>query len=389
MFLRYIEHVLPSLGEAGVEQVVLADLVSDVDFVRAGRDRGDSPLAARVKGDIRMADVVRQAAIDRERPLRDELVVPFRSGFVRMDPHTSTRIVRQAQRRFRRHNAARRWVEGEVWQALAQSWHDRDVSAGDVRDAVRSLDVTRIALERMWPILTPAQLLHDLFGSKALLRLAGAAHLTEQEYLSLHRERSNDAATARFTDSDVALLDEAREHLGPRPGKGGKTDDADEIRTYGHIVIDEVQDLTPMQLRMVSRRSLNGSITAVGDIAQATGALAPDKWEDVLAHLPARRPSRRHRAERRLPDPGADHGPRQPGDAGRDPGAAGPHGGTRRRRRAADRARQLRRRAAVGSRQANVRKFETPAAPMAPLSSRSRMPGMITESGTTGLGWWI
>jgi DNA helicase IV len=292
VFLRYIERVLPSLGEAGVEQVVLGDLVQDVDFVRHGRDPGDSPLAARVKGDLRMAEVVHQAVLDRERPLRDDIVVPFRSGFVRFDAHASNRIVRAAQRRFRRHNAARRWVEGEIWQAMANSWREQDVSPTDIRDAVRNLDDVRIALERMWPVLTPAQLLHDLYGSKALLRLASSKHLAEHEYLALYRERSADVTTVRFTESDVALLDEARSHLGPKPGKGGKADDADEIRTYGHIVIDEVQDLTPMQLRMVTRRSLNGSITAVGDIAQATGALAPNTWEDVLRHLPTRRPSR-------------------------------------------------------------------------------------------------
>jgi DNA helicase IV len=292
VFLRYIERVLPSLGEAGVEQVVLGDLVPDVDWVRPGRDPGDSPLAARVKGDIRMIEVISQAVTDRERPLREDLVVPFRSGYLRMDAHTSARIVRAAQRRFRRHNAGRRWVENELWQALANSWRERDVQARDVRDAVRGLDDIRIALERMWPVLTPAQLLHDLYGSKALLRLAASKHLTEEEYLSLHRERSADLSQVRFTDSDVALLDEARFVLGPKPGKGGKPNDADEIRTYGHIVIDEVQDLTPMQLRMATRRSLNGSMTVVGDIAQATGALAPDTWEDVLRHLPDKRPSR-------------------------------------------------------------------------------------------------
>src|SRR5690606_29080581 len=90
----------------------------------------------------------------------------------------------------------------------------------------------------------------------------------------------------------VALLDDAREVLGPKPAKHGKIDEADEIRTYGHIVIDEVQDLTPMQLKMAMRRSLNGSMTVVGDIAQATGPLAPDDWPDVLAHLPERKPSR-------------------------------------------------------------------------------------------------
>ena len=89
----------------------------------------------------------------------------------------------------------------------------------------------------------------------------------------------------------MALLDDAREVLGPRIGRGGgsgKADDADEIRTYGHIVVDEVQDLTPMQLKMATRRSLNGSMTVVGDLAQATGPLAPSSWDDVLAHLPDR-----------------------------------------------------------------------------------------------------
>src|SRR5690606_9475470 len=90
----------------------------------------------------------------------------------------------------------------------------------------------------------------------------------------------------------VALLDDAREVLGPIPAKNGKIDESDEIRTYGHIVIDEVQDLTPMQLKMATRRSLNGSMTVVGDIAQATGALAPDDWDDVLRFLPERRPAR-------------------------------------------------------------------------------------------------
>ena len=292
VFLRYIERVLPSLGEAGVEQVVLADLVPDVKWARYGIDPADSLQAARVKGDRRMSLVIDQAVTDRERPLRDDLVVPFRTGYIRLRTDESLRIVRAAQRRFRRHNAARRWVEGEVWSAMAASSRIADVSPNEVRDAVRSLPEVREALERMWPVLTPAQLLHDLFGSKALLKLAGSRHLSEAEYLSLHRPRSADVHEVRWTEHDVALLDEARSYLGPKPGKAGKADDADEIRTYGHIVVDEVQDLTPMQLHMVSRRSLNGSMTVVGDLAQATGALAPDDWADVLRHLPDQRGSR-------------------------------------------------------------------------------------------------
>ena len=209
--------------------------------------------------------------------------------------------MRTAQRRFRRHNAARRWVEGEIWAAMAATWRDGTLSAATTcKDAVRTMPEMREALERMWPLLTPAELLHDLFGSKALLKLAAGKHLSEPEYLALYRPRRDDVNKVRWTEHDAALLDEARSFLGAeadedQPGQNGHGSpqpDADDIRTYGHIVVDEVQDLTPMQLRMVSRRSLNGSMTVVGDIAQATGALAPDDWADVLRHLPDHKPSR-------------------------------------------------------------------------------------------------
>ena len=286
VFLRYIERVLPSLGEAGIEQVVLGDLVHDVNWGGV-----DSQLAARTKGDLRMSLVIDKAVTDRERPIREDLVVGFRTSYLRLTAHESQRIVRAAQRRFRRHNAARRWVENEVWQSMANTWRDGDLTVAMARDGVRQMPEVRLTLERMWPVLTPADLLHDLFGSKALLKLAGAKHLSENEYLSLYRSRSEDISTVRWSDSDIALLDEARSYLGVRPIKNG-VDETDEIRTYGHIVIDEVQDLTPMQLRMASRRSLNGSMTVVGDIAQATGPLAPNNWDDVVTHLPDRKGSR-------------------------------------------------------------------------------------------------
>ena len=291
VFLRYIERVLPSLGEAGVEQVVLADLVPDVEWAGPG-DPGDTALSARVKGDARMSDVIDKAIRDRQRPLRDDLVVPFRTGYVRLTPSESARIVKAARRRHRRHNAGRRLVDGEVFASMAASWRGETVSAGELRQAIRHLPEVRAALERMWPMLTPAQLLHDLYGSLALLRLAATGILDDAEIESLHRPRADDVADVRWTPADVALLDDAREVLGPKPGRGGKIAEHDEVRTYGHIVVDEVQDLTPMQLKMATRRSLNGSLTVVGDLAQATGALAPHGWDDVLAHLPDRKPAR-------------------------------------------------------------------------------------------------
>jgi len=286
IFLRYIERVLPSLGEAGVEQVILADLIPDATF--GGRESSD---IARVKGQKKIARVIDKAITDRERPLREDVVLPYGTGYARLRVEESVNIVKAARRRFHRHNAGRRFVENEVWSAMAATVRS-GAEAEDVRESLRELPEMRAVFERMWPLLTPTQLLHDLFGSKALLKLAAQGILPESEYLLLHRERSESVADVRWTTADVALLDEARHLLGPKPRRNGKIDDADEIRTYGHIVVDEVQDLTPMQLRMVTRRSLSGSMTVVGDIAQATGPLAANDWNDVLEHLPTKKEPR-------------------------------------------------------------------------------------------------
>ncbi len=285
VFLRYIEGVLPSLGEAGVDVVVLADLVPDVEL-----GAKESRAAARVKGDVRMAQVLAKAVRDRERPLREDLVVPYGATTLRLTVSESDRIVKAARRRYRRHNGARRFVETEVFAALAAGGR-METTGEDVRDRVRHQDHVRAALERMWPVLTPAELLNDLFGSRALLRLAASRWLREGEWTALRRERKADRNEVMWSEADLALLDEARELLGPRLARSASAADG-EIRTYGHIVVDEVQDLTPMQLRMIARRSLNGSMTVVGDIAQATGPFAPDDWSEVLAHLPDRRPAR-------------------------------------------------------------------------------------------------
>lgn len=297
LFLRYIARVLPSLGEAGIDQVVLADLVPDSKIVG-----NDEPFAARVKGDVRMSNVLARAVRDRQRMLKSDLVVPFGSSNLRLRAGETEHIIANARRRFRRHNAARKFVEQEIYASLARSARD-ELSADVVRERTRGNEDIRVALERMWPILTPQQLLHDLFGSIALLKSAGSRWLTHEEFSSLSRTRSEQLSDVVFTFDDVALLDEARALLGPKPERkhdkrngelrvGDHRPIDDDIRTYGHIVVDEVQDLTPMQLRMCERRSLNGSMTVVGDIGQATGPHAPNSWDDVLAHLPDRKQPR-------------------------------------------------------------------------------------------------
>ena len=281
LYLRYVERVLPSLGEAGVELAVLPDLVADA----ISEDR-DTPATGRIKGDARMTSVMGKAVRDRERPLRRDLVLGYGLTSLRVTVADSERIVRTARRRARNHNAGRRFVEQDVFDTLARSARG-ELDPADVRERLRHTDDVRAALEWMWPVLTPGELLRDLFGSTALLRSA-AARFTDDERTALYRPRGERFEDVRFTTSDVPLLDEARALLGPRP----KDPDEDWPRTYGHIVVDEAQDLSPMQLRMLTRRSLGGSMTIVGDIAQATGPWAPASWDDVLRHLPARKPSR-------------------------------------------------------------------------------------------------
>ena len=287
VFLRYIEKVLPSLGEAGVEQVVLADLVRGHSF-----SAKDSENVARIKGDLRMAKIVVNSVGDRQRALHKDVEIGFGAGYLRLVRGESATIVREARRRFRRHNAAHHWVETEVVTAMIASSHNQELDLESTRDALREIKEFQAVINYMWPVLTPAELLHDLYSSKALMRLAAQKVCTPAEYETLYRQRALSLADAKFSDADVAVLDEALAVLGPRPRRSGRINEADEIRTYGHIVIDEVQDLSPMQLRMISRRSLNGSMTIVGDIAQATSAHAPASWQEVLAHLPKKNPSR-------------------------------------------------------------------------------------------------
>ena len=301
LFLGYIEQVLPSLGEAGVELAVLADLVPDVT-IRAY----DTGATARTKGDPRMVRFLARALRDRERGLRSDLVVGYGLQRLTLTTERSERIVAEARRRFRRHNPARKFVESEVFAELAHSGRG-DIAPSEVAERLRRDPLVREALERMWPVLTPMQFLHDLFGARGLLKHAARGLLADDEWASLHRERCESLEDIDWTHDDAPLLDEARALLGPRSRRRrpGESRDDDEIRTYGHIVVDEAQDLSPMQLRMLERRSLNGSMTVVGDIAQATGQWAHGSWDEILELLPSKREP--HRAELtlgyRLPAP--------------------------------------------------------------------------------------
>ena len=283
LFVAYIEQVLPSLGEAGVDIAVLADLLRP----RVRVDKLDGEPAARIKGDSRMIKVLARAVHDRERALRDELVVGFGVQRLRITTAESAWVVKEARRRSRGHNSGRKIVEELFFEKLAASAR-RHVDSKTVRERIRHELPIREALDWMWPVLSPPHLLHDLYGSRALLRSANRGVFTDEEIQRLHRPRAGHADEVIWRFQDVPLLDEARALLGYRPGKRAR----DAVRTYGHICIDEAQDLSPLELRMIARRSLNGSMTIVGDIAQATGAWANEGWDAVVAALPEKREPR-------------------------------------------------------------------------------------------------
>ena len=283
VFLTYIEQVLPSLGEAGVQLAVLPDLIPRV------RVRGfDNEAVARVKGDPDMTHVLRNAIRDRERPLRHDLVVGYGLQRLRVTVADSEEIIAQARRRYRKHNSARSFVRDELYRALAASSRSDEIDPVVVRKRLHGTLEIREALEWMWPVLTAEHFVHDLYGSEALTWSASRGLLSRRDARLLYRPRADHVRNVIWTAHDVPVLDEARAVLGPRLGKK----DEDAIRTYGHIVVDEAQDLSPLQLRMLKRRSLNGSMTLVGDIAQATGAWANDDWHGVLAELPDKKEPR-------------------------------------------------------------------------------------------------
>ena len=226
LFLRYIEQVLPSLGETGVSLSTVAGLVPEV------RVRGvDEAAAATLKGDVRMVKVLARAVRTRQRPLRRDAEIPFGAGVLRLRANVTEDIVATARRRAGTHNARRRFVESQVLRALSEEYRrrtgrdDADEPASheelnDLSQRLRRVPEVAEALDRMWPRLSPHEFLHDLFGARPLLAAAGRGTLTSAEVQRLYRVRSDSLDAVHWTVADTALIDEARILLGPRRGGG-------------------------------------------------------------------------------------------------------------------------------------------------------------------------
>jgi DNA helicase IV len=329
VFLRYIDQVLPALGEG--EAVVMATPGELYHGVVATAVEDDAVVA--LKGDLRMVEVIGEAVKRRQRLLRTGRNLDIEGTVIRLQPQ----MVREARERARRtrttHNQARRTFVSEVLRALLRSLAAAravDVD-GESRDGLltelhAARDVRR-ELNLLWGPISPERLLRDLYADPAKLADAAGRLLSREERGLLRRDRS-----APWSPADVALLDEAAELLGTEDTHaqnerdraaaerrieieyaqqvqqtfgGAQFSTAEELAeryagphvnlgvaeragvdrswTFGHVVVDEAQELSPMAWRLLMRRCPSRSFTVVGDIAQTSSAAGATSWAQVLA----------------------------------------------------------------------------------------------------------
>jgi DNA helicase IV len=328
-FLRYISQVLPSLGETDVVLTSMAELFPGVS---AAPD--DDPAAAQVKGDEQMVAVLRRAVRDRQRVPRGDLEITV-DGLAMTIPHDTVVRARDRARGLRRpHNTARKQFVTELLGALARAEAaalSRELDPDDVPYARARLwdePPVRAALDDLWPFLTPQRLVAALLSEEATLRRAAPA-LSQSERDVLLRPHAPDA----WTVADVPLLDEAAQLLGSddsaekRRRRAADTERRAEERyarevleitgvadsglvdaatladlnrdagqqlttaerawadpswAYGHVIVDEAQELSAMAWRMVMRRIPTRSLTVVGDVAQRGSAAGARSWAQML-----------------------------------------------------------------------------------------------------------
>jgi DNA helicase IV len=265
-FLHYIAQVLPALGEGGIEQATVDDLVAHVPVTGA-----EPAETAVLKGDARMADVLRRAVFSHVNRPADDVVAVIGTRRYRIPEHRLRRYVDDARR------ADVRWsvVRDRLRQQLAE---DVRRQREDVGGAPSDAETARIArspavrefVDSVWPALDASKLLARLYADADFLLRCSRTTLTDDERTLLLRPRP--ARTPRWTPADAVLIDELAALLDGAP-------------SYVHVVVDEAQDLSPMQCRAVARRCPLGSVTVLGDLAQATTPWAPGSWAVTLAHL--------------------------------------------------------------------------------------------------------
>jgi DNA helicase IV len=307
-FLRYIDQVLPSLGETDVVLLTPGQLYPDVST-----DRPDSPAAAAVKGDLVMVRVIAKAVRDRIRVPEHDVTIRMQDG----TPVTVTAVqLAEARRTLPRNGTFHANREPFLRRVLDAMCRNRardlgeDPGDADVRqalqtDLVEDPDVRR-TLNLMWLPTTPERLVARLLSDPGTLASAAAGLLSAEQQQAVLR-----SADDPWTIDDVPLLDEAAERLGvlPTPVRPATRPDEDYAELsavdplardrpsttvaeralvdrswiYGHVVVDEAQELSRMAWHALSRRCSRRSMTVVGDLQQTTHPAGARDWDEALS----------------------------------------------------------------------------------------------------------
>jgi DNA helicase IV len=266
-FLDYIRHVLPALGEVSVRQCTIEELI---DRPAPGTDRAD---AARLKGDARMARVLRRALWGHLREPDGDLVYVHGATRYRVGRARVADVVADLRRRTR-YGPGRDGLGPRLAHLVLVQMERRGATPDD-RDlaAVARSRPVRQLVDRIWPKVSPEQVLFRLLSDADCLATASAGQFSAEEQAALAWVKPyRSARSARWSVADAVLLDEL-------------TGLIDRTPSLSHIMVDEAQDLSPMQCRALARRCATGSLTVLGDLAQGTSAWAVDGWPTLLDHL--------------------------------------------------------------------------------------------------------
>src|SRR5690348_2624206 len=268
-FLAYIGNVLPALGELDVTQVTISDLVGTVQ-VRAI----DPERAARVKGDARMAEVLRRALWAGVSEPAEGLMLARGSRRWRVPAYEIAGLIGELRDRGVRYGAGRDMLGHRIAHVVLSRMEAAGEPCDDrTHDSVRRTREVRSLVNELWPAADPVRLVLRLLSDPVLLARAADGLLDEAEQAAIRWPAApRGPASARWSAADAVLVDEARDLI-------------DRIPSLAHIVVDEAQDLSAMECRAVGRRCATGSATVLGDLAQATAPAAVADWPTLLAHL--------------------------------------------------------------------------------------------------------
>lgn len=269
-FLRYIRDVLPALGEIHARQATIEEIVGTHAPVRAA----EAADVATLKGDGRMAEVLRNAVWSHVGTPQDTLVLPRGSFRWRVPAYEAREAIEQVRARDVRYAlGAAQLRHALAHRVLVQIEETGDALDDKAWDVLARTKPVRDYAAAVWPAVEPRRLLFRLLSDPEFLAECAEGILSEAEQLLLAWPRPpRTPGSARWTTADLVLLDEIADLL-------------DRTESVAHIVVDEAQDLSAMMLRALGRRAATGSLTVLGDLAQATTPWASRDWSDVLGHL--------------------------------------------------------------------------------------------------------